>query len=97
VAARAQGLSQLTAMLTNQLRRPVLDKTGLTGKYDFNLDFTLDLSGIPLPPPPPDNGSEPEPDLAAAVQQQLGLRLVASKATLDVLVIDKAEKVPTDN
>lgn len=99
--ARAQGLSQLTTMLGNQVRRPVLDKTGLTGRYDFSLEFTLDLSGIALPPAPPgqpgDNPSEPEPDLAAAVQQQLGLKLVANKATLDVVVVDKAEKVPTDN
>jgi uncharacterized protein (TIGR03435 family) len=97
--ARAQGLSQLTAMLSNQVRRPVLDKTGLTGRYDFSLEFTLDLSGIALPPPPTpgDSATEPEPDLAAAVQQQLGLRLVASKATLDVVVVDKAEKVPTQN
>jgi uncharacterized protein (TIGR03435 family) len=99
--ARAQPISQLTQMMTNQLRRPVLDKSGLTGKYDFTLDFTLDLSGVALPPPPTDqpadSATEPEPDLAAAVQQQLGLRLVASKATLDVVVVDKAEKVPTQN
>lgn len=100
--ARAQPLSQLTAMLGNQIRRPVLDKTGLSGKYDFNLEYTLDLGGLGLPVPPPgqagpDHDSEPGPDLAAAVQQQLGLRLVASKAKLDVLVIDKAERAPTDN
>ncbi len=99
--ARAQSLSQVTATLSNQMRRPVLDKTGLTGKYDFTLDYTLDLSGVALPPPPADqpcdSAAEPEPDLAAAVQQQLGLRLVASKATLDVVVVDKAEKVPTQN
>jgi uncharacterized protein (TIGR03435 family) len=106
--AKGQPLSKLTTMLGNQLNRPVLDKTGLTGNYDFKLDFTPDLSGLPIPPLPagqPGPGpaavapsaSEPGPDLAAAVQQQLGLKLVASKAKLDVVVIDKAEKVPTDN
>lgn len=108
--AKAQPLSKLTTMLGNQIQRPVLDKTGLTGTYDFTLEFTPDLSGFPLPPPPPggpgpgaasaapvDIASEPGPDLAAAIQQQLGLRLVANKATLDVVVIDKADKVPTDN
>jgi uncharacterized protein (TIGR03435 family) len=60
-----------------------------------------------LPPPPgqaapepvavADSASEAEPDLVAAVQQQLGLRLVRSRATLDVLVIDKAEKIPVAN
>jgi uncharacterized protein (TIGR03435 family) len=94
-------------MLSNQLNRPVLDKTGLTGKYDFTLDYNL--SGFALPPPsgrevpglialaPGDTASEPGPDIAAAVQQQLGLRLVASKAKLDLVIVDKANKVPTDN
>jgi uncharacterized protein (TIGR03435 family) len=107
--AKAQPLSKLTTMLGNQLNRPVLDKTGLTGLYDFSLEFTPDLSGIPMPvlaagqpgpgpvTSPGASASDPVPDLAAAVQQQLGLRLVASKAKLDVLMIDKAEKVPTDN
>ena len=89
-------------MLGNVLRRPVIDKTGLTGKYDFSIDFRMDLRGLGLPPgpggaAPADSASEPGPDLAAAVRQQLGLSLVAGKAKLDVLIIDKAEKVPTAN
>jgi uncharacterized protein (TIGR03435 family) len=56
---------------------------------------------LPLLPPgqpgAPGNVSEPGPDLAAAVQQQLGLRLVRSKATLDMVIIDQAEKMPTAN
>jgi uncharacterized protein (TIGR03435 family) len=105
--AKAQTLAPMTQMLSNQINRPVLDKTGLTGKYDFDLEYTPDLSGMQLPPPPPgagpggpapaDSASDPSPNLAAAVQQQLGLRLVAAKATLDVLIIDRAEKVPTEN
>jgi uncharacterized protein (TIGR03435 family) len=108
--AKGQPLSQLTTLLGNQLNRPMLDKTGLTGKYDFNLEFTPNLNGLPPPlplPAPPgpgpsvatpgNNASEPGSDLASAVRQQLGLRLVASKAKLEVVVIDKAEKVPTDN
>ncbi|MCU1337460.1 MAG: hypothetical protein JWO19_3041 [Bryobacterales bacterium] len=99
---RAQPVSKLTEMMTNSRRHPVLDKTGLTGKYDFKLEYAIDLSGFPLPPgapePAPATGaSTPRPDFTAVVQQQLGLRLVAAKAKLDVIVIDKAEKVPTDN
>lgn len=97
--AKAQPISQLATMLTNQLHRPVLDKTGLTGKYDFSLEFAPVLN-VPPPLPGAPSGAtaaEPAPDLAAAVQQQLGLKLVASKATLEVIVIDKAEKVPTSN
>ncbi len=102
--AKGQPLSKLTAMLGNTLRRPVIDKTGLTGKYDFSIDFHIDLREFGLPPPGPggpaasgDSATDPGPDLAVAVEQQLGLRLVAGKANLDVLVVDKAEKVPTAN
>jgi uncharacterized protein (TIGR03435 family) len=101
--AKGQPLSKLTAMFGNTLGRPVIDKTGLTGKYDFSIDFHFDPRGLGLPPPPggpaapADSATEPGPDLAAAVQQQLGLRLVAGKANLDVLVVDKAGKIPTAN
>ena len=99
--AKAQPLSKLTSMLGNVLLRPVIDKTGLTGNYDFSIDFRMDLRGLGLPPGPggPDASaaSEPGTDLVAAVRQQLGLSLVSAKAKLDVLVIDKAEKVPTAN
>jgi uncharacterized protein (TIGR03435 family) len=91
--ARAQSLSKLTGMLGNQVNRPVLDKTGLTGYYDFTLDFTAPLPGQSAT----DTASEPGVDLVSAVQQQLGLRIVASRASLDVLVIDKANKAPTAN
>jgi uncharacterized protein (TIGR03435 family) len=106
--ARAQPISQLASMLSNSLNRPVLDKTGLTGKYDFTLDYNV--SGLALPPPPPgppgpgpaaaapgDTASDPGRDFATAVQQELGLKLVASKAKIDVVVIDKVEKMPTAN
>src|SRR5579872_1851699 len=104
--ARAQPLSKLTTMLANALRRPVLDRTGLTGKYDFTVDFVLDANSVPQlagrPPGPRspnsiDDVREPGPDLTAAVQQQLGLRLITSKAKLEVLVIDKAQKIPSEN
>jgi uncharacterized protein (TIGR03435 family) len=101
--AMAQPISQLTTMLSNTLGHPVLDKTGLTGKYDFAIDYAINLSSVQLPPLPPgpggaaDTASDPEPDLAAAVQQQLGLALVAGKANLDVVVIDQINKLPTEN
>jgi uncharacterized protein (TIGR03435 family) len=100
--AKAQPLSKLTTMLGNQINRPVLDKTGLTGKYDFDIEFTPNLPLGQLGPGPAiaapvDNASEPGPNLVDAVQRQLGLRLVSSKAKLDVVVIDKAEKMPTAN
>jgi len=104
--AKAQPISQLTTSLTNQLNHPVLDKTGLVGQYDYTLDYTMNRITLPPPPPGlarpepatiPGNASEPGPDLVAVVQRQLGLRLVRSKAMLDILVIDKADKIPTAN
>jgi len=107
--AKAQPLAKLTEMLGNTIHRPVLDKTALTGKYDFKIDFTLDQTGLPLSlqsgpagrgpdtAAPGDSVAEPEPNLTDAIQQQLGLMLVASKAKLDVIVIDKVEKIPTGN
>jgi uncharacterized protein (TIGR03435 family) len=92
--AKEQPLSKLTTMLGSQLHRPVLDKTGLTGKYDFTLEFVPSLN-VPLSPG--GDAAEPAPDLMTAVQQQLGLRLVAAKATLELMVIDRAEKIPTEN
>jgi uncharacterized protein (TIGR03435 family) len=98
--ARAQPIAPLAVMLTNQLDCPVLDKTGLTGRYDYTLEFSL-RSSLPPPSPGPethgDNASDPGPDITSALEQQLGLRLVSSRAKLDVLVIDKAEKSPTAN
>jgi uncharacterized protein (TIGR03435 family) len=100
--AKAQPLTKLTTMLGNQLHRPVIDRTGLTGKYDFGLEFRMDLRGFgPALGGPAATGAndaaDPGPDLATAVEQQLGLRLVAGKTKLDVLVIDEVEKTPTEN
>ncbi len=94
--ARAQTLSQLATELGNRLNHPVVDRTGLTGKYDFSIEYTPDLGGIPgltLPPGAPGaEASEPGSNLAAAIEQQLGLRLVGGKAKLDLVVVDKAER-----
>ena len=109
IIGKAQPMSGLATALGNQLNKPVIDKTGLTGKYDFSIEFAPNLNGVPLPPPgagPGDRGgpaaagagdaaSEPGSNLAEAVQQQLGLKLTSSKAQLDVIVIDHAEKTPT--
>jgi uncharacterized protein (TIGR03435 family) len=111
VAARAQPISALATMLSNQVSHPVVDKTGLTGHYDFSIEFAptelpRGMLGGPIiaPPPATGQGGGPAPaapevgiDLAGALQQQLGLRLVKGKGMLDVIVVDKAEKVPTEN
>jgi len=106
MVGKAQTIAQLAGMVGNELDRPVVDKTGLTGKYDFVLEFAPDPTRFHLPPgagPPPGPGGDANPTdptgltIVGALQQQLGLRLVSTKASLDTLIIDHAEKVPTEN
>jgi uncharacterized protein (TIGR03435 family) len=70
--------------------RRVVDRTGLGGRYDFTLYYSP-VSGRPAGS---DNNA---PSIEQALQEQLGLKLAPSKASIDVLVIDHAEKVPTGN
>ena len=92
--ARSQPLSKLTAMLGSQLETPVLDRTGLVGVYDFELQFIPNMKRAEIPGAA---GVASETDLPSAVQEQLGLKLVAAKATLDVVVVEKMEKLPSAN
>jgi uncharacterized protein (TIGR03435 family) len=78
------------------LDRPVLDQTGLKGRYDFVLTWLpggTEFGGRLPPPPPSDN---PPPNLFTAIQEQLGLKLDAEKAPADVMIIDHVEK-PSEN
>ena len=89
LTAKAQPLSVLASMLSGQMHAPVDDKTALAGKYDFTLEFVPEGFA-----PSSDDSGAP---LMAAIQEQLGLKLEAKKVPTDVLVIDKADKVPTAN
>lgn len=81
------------------LDRPVADQTEIQGRYDITVTFTPDDTmaggmGSKLPPPPP--GAEAPPSLFVAMPDALGLKLEATKAPVDVLVIQHVEK-PSDN
>jgi uncharacterized protein (TIGR03435 family) len=78
----------VTFLLTQEVGRSVIDKTGLTGHYDFELKWTPETARRVESP-----DALPElPSLFTALQEQLGLRLESSKGPVDVLVIDRAEK-----
>jgi uncharacterized protein (TIGR03435 family) len=77
--------------------RPVLDQTGLTGRYDFGLLWKPEVPlGGPANNPLPPSDSDGLPDIYTAIQQQLGLRLEATKTPTEVIVIDHLEK-PSEN
>jgi uncharacterized protein (TIGR03435 family) len=96
-------LEFLAQALANQLGRPVVDKTGLTGNYDIKLAWTPDPgppAPLPLGPPP---GLEPSPvpdpsgpSIFTAIEEQLGLRLESQKGPIETIVIDSVEK-PSEN
>jgi uncharacterized protein (TIGR03435 family) len=88
VTAKETPLSKFADLLSGQLGRPVVDMTGLAGNYSFVVYFTPEG-------PNPDGGSDPS--IFGALQEQLGLRLEARKGPVELLVIDHAEKVPTEN
>jgi uncharacterized protein (TIGR03435 family) len=82
--------------------RPVVDQTGIKGRYDIRLKWTPDDSqfaqfgGSGFHTPPPSDAADAPPNLYTAIQEQLGLKIEAAKAPDDVMVIDHVEK-PTPN
>jgi uncharacterized protein (TIGR03435 family) len=80
-------MSQWVVILTGQFGRPVIDKTGLTGKYDFVLKYKgrwdRDRDADDLDPMPP---------MDRALQEELGLKVEAAKGPVKVLVIDHIDK-----
>jgi uncharacterized protein (TIGR03435 family) len=96
---RNSPMSQVTAILQNFLDKPVVDQSGLSERYDFTLTFTLDpaqvarLGGAPIPVA---DNPDAAPNVFAAFQQQLGLKLESTNAPVNVMVIDKVEK-PSEN
>lgn len=81
------------------LDRPVVDQTGITGRWDFTLVWTPDdsqFAGMGAKIPPPTDAANAPPNLYTAIQEQIGLKLEATKTAADVLVVDKVEK-PSDN
>jgi uncharacterized protein (TIGR03435 family) len=94
VVVQRTPLSQMVDMLTAVLGAPVLDMTGLKGKYDITVnlaDYLGDMQsagGAPM---------DPLSIIKAALEEKLGLKLESRKMPLDMLVVDSAEKMPTEN
>jgi bla regulator protein blaR1 len=92
IKGQAVALQLLVVNLANELGQPVIDKTGLTGKYTFELKWDANLpSAAQSSMATPDEGS-----IFTALQEQLGLRLESQKGPVKVLVVDGAER-PSKN
>jgi uncharacterized protein (TIGR03435 family) len=101
-----QGVDELAKALVGPAGETIVDRTGLSGKYDFTLKFSSPaitatmaqraasdaVPGASAPDP-----SESWPPLKQALLEQLGLQLQSAKAVLDFLVVDHFNKTPTDN
>lgn len=91
------GMAGIVDFLRGQLGQPVIDQTGIPGKFNFVLDFA------PQESPPSAAAVESKtsdltaPSLFTALPEKLGLRLTSAKVPVEVLVVDHIEKVPTEN
>jgi uncharacterized protein (TIGR03435 family) len=101
--AEGGNTQMLARVLSQQLGRTVVDKTGLTGAYDYTLQWTPDDASPPGPggadggPPRNENQTDAAgPSLFTAVQEQLGLKLQSEKGPADVIVIDHID-LPSEN
>jgi uncharacterized protein (TIGR03435 family) len=91
-------MEMLSRTLSNFVDRVVLDRTGLTGEFDVQFDFSALQSPFGEPRPLDTGAPDPSapPSIFTALQEQLGLKLEAQTGPADVLVIDQAEQ-PSEN
>jgi uncharacterized protein (TIGR03435 family) len=101
--AEGSDTRMLARVLSQQLGRTVIDKTGLTGSYDYTLQWTPDDASPPMPggadggAPHNDSGTDAVgPSLFTAVREQLGLKLESTRGMSDVIVVDHID-LPSEN
>ena len=106
--ARKLPMSSFVEVLARFEDKPVVDQTGLTGSYDFDLDFTQEdymamlirsaiAAGVTMPPEALRMLSGSSGDSLLNALDKLGLKLENRKSPLDMLVVDHLEKAPTEN
>jgi uncharacterized protein (TIGR03435 family) len=82
-------ISGLALYISRELKRPVLDRTGLAGRYNFELSWTPELA-------PCAEAADNAPSIFTALLEQLGLRLDSIKGPVDTVVVDRVEKPSED-
>jgi uncharacterized protein (TIGR03435 family) len=86
-------IDDMSRLRTAEMDRPVIDDTGLKGRYDFTVTLFATQEEMMTAMSKGDFGSS----IFTLIQEQLGLKLEARKLPLDMLTVDKAERVPTEN
>ncbi len=97
ITAQSTPIAQIVASASGAVGMPVRDMTGLSGNYEFNLTFTPEdkvFAGADDTSTAPDDRP---PSIFTALQEQLGLRLEPRKFTIQTVVVDHVERVPTEN
>jgi uncharacterized protein (TIGR03435 family) len=97
ITAKGMKMVSLARNLSGPAGRPVIDKTGLTGSYDITLEFTPERingsnAGSAVPGAVPDAADPGGPTIMAALEEQLGLKLVSSRGSMQVVVIEHIDK-----
>jgi uncharacterized protein (TIGR03435 family) len=85
IVGRGISVAQLAGALAGPSGREVSDRTGITGNFDVDLKWAMEGSN--------ENG----PSLFTAIQEQLGLKLEPGKGPVETLIVDRAERIPSDN
>src|SRR4030095_16181964 len=92
ITFKSQQIARLTFIIAPRMDRPVLDRTGIEGVYDYTIETGgLGFNGQPATDP------TAGPSIFTAVQDNLGLRLESQRAPIEVLVIDAVQRIPIQN
>ncbi|HEY3839585.1 MAG TPA: TIGR03435 family protein [Bryobacteraceae bacterium] len=91
LTAKSTTIASLAILLSRYIGQPVVDKTGISGAYDFELSWSRDEQATD-----PDT-QDAVPSIFTALQETLGLRLRAQKVAAEIVVVDHAERRPTEN
>lgn len=97
LTASSQSMANFASILSDLLGRPVEDRTGIAGQFDFSMEWTPDPvdgraggpGGKVIPPPDPEQTG---PTIFTAIQETLGLKLETAKVKIGTVIIEKAEK-----
>lgn len=101
IEAGHTSMAQFAELLSSPMQRPVVDETGLTGAYDFTVDVSKYMNMEQGPRREGEghgiDASSVESAIMMAIQEQLGLKLESKRRPAEMIVVDRAEKVPTEN